>query len=141
MYEKFIWTEKYSVNVAEIDAQHQKFISICNHLLESADSAETITRKEALIGIEMLGDYAFYHLATEEELFLKLNYPNTREHIESHQQFREKTKYLIAKIRDEHNDIRETLQEAAMFAGNWLLHHIMTTDKEYTEFFNQHGII
>lgn len=141
MYEKFIWTEKYSVNVKEIDAQHQKFISICNHLLESADNPTVLTRKEALINIEMLGDYAFYHLGTEEELFLKLDYPDTDQHVQTHQLFREKTKFLINKIRDENNNMEETLHEAAMFAGNWLLHHIMTTDKAYTEFFNQHGVM
>ena len=48
MSNKFVWTEKYSVNVAEIDEQHKEFINICNDLLTLAES-ETFTKEEALI--------------------------------------------------------------------------------------------
>jgi hemerythrin-like metal-binding protein len=140
MYEKFTWTEEYSVNIPEIDTQHKTFINICNHLLDLANTGDTVKREDALVSISRLGDYAFYHLGTEEELFIELDYPNPTSHLEAHYQFREKVKHLISKAIDKDSDIKETLNETAMFAGGWLLHHILVMDKNYSQFFNEHGV-
>ena len=72
MKEKIIWTQEYSVNVAEFDEQHKEFINICNGLIELTEKEE-FTKEEALSGVMKLGDYASYHLGSEEALFTKIN--------------------------------------------------------------------
>jgi hemerythrin len=139
MSNKFVWTEKYSVNVAEIDEQHKEFINICNDLLTLAES-ETFTKEEALIKAMKLGDYASYHLGTEEDIFVKTKYPETSSHTEAHNKFREKAKGLINQVRDENIDTKKTIKEAANFSGEWLLTHILSLDKKYSKWFNEHGI-
>lgn len=134
----FVWTEEYSVHVAEIDEQHRHFISICNDLVELA-GRQSFTNEEALRSVSRLGDYAFYHLAFEEELFVKTNYPEGPAHTVSHDTFRVKARQVINEARKETID-RQVLKDIADFAVNWLLGHILHTDKKYSDYFNQHGI-
>ncbi|MFH0890899.1 MAG: bacteriohemerythrin [Candidatus Liptonbacteria bacterium] len=139
MKKTFVWTEEYSVHVAELDEQHREFINICNGLIDLAESA-LFAKDEALTEVMKLGDYAVYHLSTEEELFAKISYPDAVPHTESHNQFREKAKIFIDKTRAENADIKRIAEAVAEFAAEWLLNHILHVDKKYSEFFNQHGI-
>jgi hemerythrin-like metal-binding protein len=139
MAKKFIWTKEYSVNVQEIDEQHQEFFSIVNSILEAAEN-EATTKETLITDLGKLGDYAFYHLSTEEELFKKFNYPQAEEHVQIHKMFREKAQALIdAAVKGELNT-KDIVKEAAEFAGDWLQKHIMVMDKQYTEFFNANGL-
>lgn len=136
---RFVWTNEYSVNVAEIDEQHKEFIKIINDLFDLRDST-SFTEEEALMKVGQLGDYASYHLSTEEELFLTTNYEDAQEHTNVHNKFREKAKDFISQIRDINKDKKMVLEEIADFAGNWLMHHILIMDKKYSKFFNKKGI-
>ncbi len=139
MSNKFVWTNEYSVNVAEIDEQHKEFINIINSLLE-LEERESFTDEEALMKVSKLGDYAFYHLATEEDLFVKTGYKDAPEHVSVHDMFREKAKDFGDWIRDKNVDKKEVLKEIAEFTGDWLMKHILIMDKKYTEFFNEKGV-
>lgn len=139
MDKKFVWTEKYSVNVKSIDEQHQHFIDIINDLNDLKNKKD-LTKEDALIKVIQLGDYAFYHLDTEEELFKKTGYKDAPLHIEAHNQFRAKSKELILQVRESNEDIKKIIENCALFAGNWLLDHILVMDKEYSNWFNEHGI-
>jgi hemerythrin len=63
MDNKFIWTNEYSVNVAEIDEQHEEFLNIIKSLLE-LENQEFFTDTEAAVKVAQLTDYATYHLST-----------------------------------------------------------------------------
>ena len=136
---KFCWTEEYSVNVKEIDEQHQEFVRIANSLIDLADD-EIFNKEEALEKAGQLGSYAFYHLSTEEEIFERIGYPDRESHIKSHNMFREKVNEFMNQIRDDKSDKKILSKEMAVFAGSWLLNHIMGMDKNYTKFFNEHGL-
>ena len=127
------------MNVAEIDEQHKEFLKICNELLDFVGN-ESFTDEAALILVSRLGDYASYHLGTEEELFIETKYPDATPHIEIHKQFREKTKDFINQARDKNIDTKKTVKEVANFASSWLLDHILIMDKKYSKWFNDHGI-
>lgn len=136
---QFKWTEKYSVGLAELDEQHKHFIEICNRLIDMAESKE-LDREKALIQINELGDYAMYHLGEEERLFAEHEYPDAQEHITAHDEFRVKIDELVNKVRDEEKDVRLAVFDAVNYAVEWLLSHILQTDKKYTKFFNELGI-
>jgi len=137
--DRFVWTTKYSVNVAEIDEQHKEFIKIVNSLLDLGES-EFFTDEEALVKVGQLGSYALYHLSTEEDLFIKTKYKDAIPHIEAHNKFREQAMNFENQIREEDKDKKTVLKDAAHFAGSWLLNHILVVDKKYSEFFNENGI-
>lgn len=139
MNKRFVWTNEYSVNVAEIDEQHKEFFNIANSLLNLADST-SFTDDEALIKVGQLGNYAFYHLSTEEDFFIQTGYKDAPEHTDAHNKFREKSKDFENKIRNKGVDKKAILKEVAEFAGDWLMRHILVMDKKYSEFFNEKGI-
>lgn len=136
---KFIWTKDYSVDVEMIDEQHRHFLDIVNKIADFINSKAS--EKEVLFDIvNQMGNYAFYHLGTEEELFDKLDYPDAVPHVEAHNQFREMANGYISRIRKDDQNIEKLSEEVAEYAGNWLLKHILVADKKYSAFFNEHGV-
>lgn len=139
MHKKFVWTETYSVKVAEIDAQHKEFFNIVNSLLDLADK-KSFTDEEALLKVGQLGDYAAYHLTTEEDFFKETDYPDAATHIKFHNQFREQAVQFMNRIREATGDKSAVIEEIANFAGNWLTNHIVVVDQKYSQWFNENGV-
>lgn len=139
MIEKFVWTEKYSVGVKMIDEQHKEFFGIANDLIDLA-AGNSFSREEAAAHLGRLGDYALYHLGTEEEYFSKFHYPEAPIHVASHNMFRNEIVGLMNEARAEDTDLGKLSEKAAEFAIKWLSEHILVIDKKYTECFHQHGL-
>ena len=137
--DKFVWTKKYSVGIDSIDEQHKHFFEIANALVEAAlnDAAE---KEELLALLGSLGDYAFYHLDTEEKYFNEFHYPEAQMHIEEHNKYREQVKQLLDSLEKETGDTKKLAKEAAIYSGNWLFHHILLVDQKYTKFFQEHHV-
>jgi len=139
MEEKFIWTEEYSVRNNIIDEQHKTFLSIANDLIalsegglpDSATLFENTTK---------LGNYAMYHLSTEEEMFEKYGYPEAEEHAISHNVFRDEAEKMINDVRNGEGNVSKEARRVAEFCNNWLVNHIMIMDKRYSQFFIDKGL-
>ncbi len=137
--EQFTWTTKYSVGIKSIDEQHQHFFKVANLLVETALN-DAATNEEVIALIGSLGDYAFYHLKTEEDYFDKFLYPGAPEHIVEHNKFRDQVKKYFDLIKDKETDIKKLGKDAAIFSGNWLYHHILLVDIKYSQFFIAKGL-
>ena len=130
-----IWDDSLSVNVAEIDQQHKKFISITNELSDSLrqdkgpDFVGTIVKK--------LIDYAEIHFKTEEKYFDRFGYPDADNHKKDHEAFIIRVSEFKSRL-----DGREGILNLEMvrFVSHWLLRHIENTDKKYSQFLNDNGI-
>ena len=129
------WESSFSVNVAEIDAQHQKIIGFINDLNDAMKQGKG---KEALGTIlNDLIEYTATHFKFEEQYFDKFGYVNTAEHKQHH-----------AKLVSEVIGFRDSFQsgklgvtvEVLTFLVNWLKNHILVEDKKYTSCFNNNGI-
>jgi hemerythrin len=136
---KFAWSDKYSVGIASIDEQHKEFFSIANDAIDLANQAEPV-RNEIESIFERLMYYAFYHFKTEEELFCKFKYPQTKQHIGVHKLFQEKINKLSKTIWDDNADVGATLLETAQFSLLWLADHIKVTDMAYSDFLKNQGV-
>ena len=136
---QFKWTTKYSVGIKSIDEQHQHFFKVANLLVETALN-DASTKEGVIAMLGSLGDYAFYHLKTEEDYFNKFKYPDAAEHIAEHNKFRDQVKGYLDLIGDEKTDIKKLGKEAAIFSGNWLYHHILLVDIKYSKFFIEKGL-
>ena len=82
------WSDNLSVNVAEIDLQHKKLISMVNELNE----AMLVGRGKDVLGkiISGLAAYTATHFKTEETYFARFGYPETAEHNKEHAAFIQK---------------------------------------------------
>jgi len=133
------WSNEYSVNIKEIDRQHQFLINIINemHELVMTDAGDAANRSDIRRVFAKLADYTDYHFRTEEELFKTHNYPGFKIHKQQHNEL--VLQILELQRRFLKNEVSIT-QEIFDFLKKWLLNHILVSDKEYTDFLNAKGV-
>lgn len=129
------WDASLSVNVQEIDKQHQKLIKMINKM----HAAMTEGKGKAVIGkmISELANYAQIHFQTEEKYFDKFDYPHTDEHKKEHEKFVKK----VSEFKEDYESGQLGLTIQLMnFLRDWLTNHIKGSDKKYSDFFNEKGL-
>ena len=129
------WTKDLSVNIAEIDAQHKRLLTLINDL----DDALHSNQQQVAIGkiLKELLDYTQTHFAYEEELLNKYSYPAYDGHKAEHDALAEKVVFLNQMFRE--GDQPEPDQLMA-FLTIWLKDHIMGMDKSYSDFLVEKGV-
>ena len=129
------WNQGMSVDVVEIDRQHQKLIEMVNEL----NSAMKMGKGKDTIGKILTGltNYTLVHFKTEEKYFDRFEYPETDAHKKEHATFVGKVSDFIAKYESKQ---RLLTIEVMDFLSGWLKNHIMGTDKQYAGFFNENGL-
>ncbi|MBU1617659.1 MAG: bacteriohemerythrin [Candidatus Margulisbacteria bacterium] len=128
------WTDGMSVNVKEIDDQHQYFLNMLNDLYQAH-----YFRKELVLGdaVNKLAAYAKLHFSTEEKYFDQFHYDGAEEHKRIHRDLLGKVAGFVARYeRGETNIIGEMVE----FLEAWLVDHLIIEDKKYTRCFNEHGL-
>src|SRR3989339_1080307 len=105
MPKKFVWSLQYSVHSKEIDGQHQRYFEIINSIYDLLEQKD-ISRESLLIAFTHLGDYAYYHFATEEGYFRIFNYRDAPKHIQLHDVFRNGITGMLERARDPKQDVR-----------------------------------
>ncbi len=129
------WDNSMNVNVAEIDKQHQKLVSMINELNEAMIKRQG----KDLVGniIEGLISYAAIHFATEEKYFDMYKYPGAPIHKKEHADFVKRVGEFQEGFKN--GNLALTI-EVMRFLKDWLTKHIMGTDKKYGPFFNEKGL-
>ncbi|MBT7185719.1 hemerythrin family protein [Candidatus Bathyarchaeota archaeon] len=129
------WSDELSVQVAEIDQQHQKLVAMLNEL---HDAMREKKAKDALGRIiKGLVDYAGTHFATEEKYFDQYGYPGAATQRREHKEFVAK----VSEFKQGFDEGRLMLSMDVMdFLENWLVTHIQGSDKKYGPFFNEKGL-
>lgn len=129
------WSDSFSVNVVEIDGQHQKLIGMINDLNDAMRQGKS---KEVLGKIiNGLVTYAGTHFRTEEKYFDKFGYPDANSHKKEHSDFTNK----VADFKDGFDKGKLGLSiEIMNFLSFWLQNHIKVVDKKYGPFFNEKGL-
>jgi hemerythrin len=129
------WKEDYSVNLTEIDQQHKKLIDMLNMVYDSLIREEKDDVLDQVIS-DML-DYAFVHFKNEEKYFALFRYKDASAHIAEHQVFTKKAEMF--KCKNELDDFALKL-ETLIFLRDWLINHILKSDKLYLETFIKGGV-
>ncbi len=121
------WTEKYSVGVREIDDHHRQLFSLLNTNLKSVidDTGES---KTIAADLKKLQEYAVTHFKAEEDLFLKINYPDAADHKREHEEFQKELQKLDVLA---HGSDDLSRLKLLLFLSTWFSKHIMTADKKY----------
>jgi hemerythrin-like metal-binding protein len=124
-----LWNESYNTGVSEVDEQHRILVNTLNEANvkltdeSSLELFEQITRD--------LLSYALYHFETEEGIMKECGYAeeNLTEyelHLHEHRSFSS----TVVSIRDGLKlGKRVPRDELLAFLNNWLINHILHTDK------------
>ncbi len=129
------WSSTYSVSVKEIDEQHKKLIDLINFLHDSMKEGKG---KEAIgTVLNELANYTVFHFNYEEALMRKYNYAKLSEHKKEHD-------FLVIQVKQLIEDLKNGKQvlsiELMNFLKEWLIKHILNTDKQLTLFLNSNGV-
>ena len=84
-----------------------------------------------------LVEYAVYHFQTEEKYMDKFKYPDTANHKREHQLFAAKAADVKKRF-DEGNLVLSF--EITNFVKEWIVNHVMNTDKKYSNCFIENGL-
>lgn len=129
------WKEAYSLGIEQIDDQHKQLVEVLNKLYNAMSKGQT----KEIIGqvIDDLRRYTISHFSYEENLMRKHGYPELNSHIKIHKAFVDKidefkTRLLV-------KDMTLTL-DIVGFLKDWLVNHIMGTDKKYSPFLTERGV-
>lgn len=133
--EKIIWNDSYSVGIKEIDQQHKKLVEMINQLIDASGvSVRSETVSDTLTGMT---NYAMYHFQTEEDLMREYEYPQYDAHHLAHMGFIRKTAEMAAAA----IELEQTVPvELLSFLKDWLINHILKSDMQYKDFFNEKGL-
>jgi hemerythrin-like metal-binding protein len=129
------WKDSFSVGIPSIDDQHKKLVGMINNLF--SEFSKGITDKFLKEIIQELEKYTVYHFSYEEKFMQLYNYAGYKAHKAEHQQFIEKIdnyKEMLSK------DNKKEVIDFITFLKNWLLKHIMGTDKQYMKLFQEKGM-
>jgi len=131
----FRWSEKYSVNIAVLDRQHQKLFDMINELNDALAAGHGAAAMEKVL--RKLADYATTHFAEEEALMKGYGFPGLETHRREHEAFgRNLAKYV--------EDFRASKTGAPvallLYLQSWLKNHVLKTDKDYSDHLNQRGV-
>ena len=131
----FDWKPEYSVNIAEIDQQHQKLVAMLNMLHEAMQKGEG----RAVLGriLTNLAVYTKTHFATEERLMKSHEYPDYAIHKEKHRKMTEVVHKHVEQF--ESQELKNPI-EVFQFLKDWLKKHIIQTDMGYSAYLNSKGV-
>ena len=133
--EPIVWTDEFSVGVAQLDAQHQRLVKMINQL---SAAGETSTGSEAVSdSLTEMTQYAQTHFAVEEQMLRDNGYPDLERHMAEHLAFQERTSEFLTATMLSVTHVPESL---LLYLRGWLVNHILTSDMAYKSFFRNLGL-
>jgi hemerythrin len=126
------WREDFNINVRQLDQQHREMAELANRLDRAANerqARESIRRiLEELIAVTRV------HFDTEERLMLEYGYPEYSAHAKEHQQLMEQLHAVQRKVDAGANLV---FAAGADFSRDWVMVHLLGSDKKLGEFLNR----
>ncbi|HUE20073.1 MAG TPA: bacteriohemerythrin [Bryobacteraceae bacterium] len=123
----FDWKPEYSVQIPEIDAQHQRLFVLAAELHAALTQGKGYTILEK--SLARLVDYTKVHFAAEERRMAQHAYPEGAAHKAEHDHLTAQVLYLQKKFRAGDGSLSLSVM---MFLKNWLEHHIAGSDQQYS---------
>ena len=122
----FVWEERYSLGMESIDSDHKVLVEMIDELYGALSKGEG---KEAIQGIvSKMVDYTKFHFKREEFYMHSIKYSEADNHIAQHEYFKLKVGEFVEKLDAGINSISA---EVIIFLRDWLINHILNTDKKF----------
>ncbi len=131
----FEWKKDMDLGIPTVDMQHKELFRIANRvyaLLQIQSDDDLDDYDEIISVMSELKEYTIYHFQSEEKLFLKYKYPDTKSHMEEHQALKDYIKTMV--VEDSVLEKKQFLKELVDKLVNWVFHHVITTDYLFKEY-------
>lgn len=124
----FEWKSEYSLQIPQMDAQHQRLFSLASEL-----HAAMANRQGAAVAEQALAtliEYTRTHFSAEEGLMRHHSFPESVSHKQEHDK-------LTAQVLDFQKRLARKESwltvDLMLFLQNWLTRHICISDRKYAE--------
>jgi len=131
------WKDEMNIGVRELDDEHRRIIELLNQLYDGVLAGKST--KDLVNVFSSLVQETKSHLAHEEQLLAKCDYPETAEHHKQHDILL--TRGLKLQARFMSGSTEPFTMEAVEQARDWLEQHILESDRSYAPYLNAHGIV
>jgi hemerythrin-like metal-binding protein len=124
------WKHSYSVGIAEFDEHHRHLFDLLNIVYDAC----MMSNQKAIFcdAVAKLAEYTSYHFTAEEQLMEQFCYPGLAVQREEHALFARKIDELIKAQTLGKDECTIDLVELTQFLMDWLTHHILEVDKQYS---------
>lgn len=122
------WSDDYAIGLNEIDQQHMALIDLMNDLWRAIAANAPVEVSERLL--EQLEHYTVAHFGAEETMMRTLEYPDFAAHKLAHAKF-------VSRLQAERQQLlqgRKLSLDILHFLRDWLINHILVSDKAYADF-------
>jgi len=123
---KLEWSEELSVNIPEIDLEHQHFIALVNQLNEAISQRTELSDIKGCM--QAIVSDALIHFTHEEALFAEWHYPAAAEHAQRHAQV---LRVLNDICKQFENTTTYDWVEAGLKVKQTLFEHLLKEDIQY----------
>ena len=129
------WSEEFSINVAEIDAQHKTLLEHVNNLHAGVEAQ--IDKDKLRRMVVDLVDFARLHFSTEEKLMKKHGMEHSKKHLKEHKALLRHLEHIVDGVS---KGKYPTFYSDYDISNDWFLAHIMGYDKKMGEYLNSKGV-
>ncbi len=129
------WNPSFSVQVKEMDAQHQVLIEIVNQLHEAMRAGKGSQEIGAIV--DQMIAYSQRHFQQEEQLLANQQYPGLLHQKGEHRAFIQKAQEFKQKAAQGQAALSVTVSG---YLKDWWTNHIQVEDKKYSQYLNTRGI-
>lgn len=128
------WKDSMTVQVKKFDDAHKKLIGMIGQLNDALKHGKG---ESVITGIlTSLADYCKVHFAEEEKLMEQHSYPDYRQHKQIHDTFMAK----VGEVADQLGKHQTSPSAVMTLLSDWLMQHILQTDRQYGDFFRKKGV-
>jgi len=129
------WSDRFSVGVKSIDAQHRGLVDTLNALHDGMMKGQSASVTGPLL--MKLVDYTGKHFVDEEKLMAQTKYPALAQHHTHHVELTKQVEEFVGRY--DRGEITLNVQ-LLNFLRDWLTTHILKEDKEYGPWLNKNGV-
>lgn len=130
------WSEKLVLGIPSIDAQHKQLVEMMNELYAGFEAG----KGREVVGpiLDRLINYTATHFKHEEDFFDQTGYAETKHHKKEHENLVKRVLEVQAQFKANKESI--LTQDLMAFLRNWLVDHILGSDKRYVAHLVKHGV-
>ena len=126
------WDSKYDVGVEAVDKQHRHLVDLMNDLYDACIGERLELDQKFKDVMKELVDYVMVHFKDEEKIMEAINYPNLKEHKQTHEGF---IKEMLSSVSAYTNGKQLVPNSVVRFLRDWLFNHILIDDKEWARYY------
>lgn len=126
------WDSKYDVGIEAVDKQHRHLVDLMNDLYDACLGEKLELDQKFKDVMKELVDYVMVHFKDEEKIMEAINYPNLKEHKQTHEGF---IKEMLSSVSAYTNGKQLVPNSFVRFLRDWLFNHILIDDKEWARYY------